>query len=132
VRGCSARISVLRGVTFHVADGERVGIVGERGVGKTTLMHCLVGLRRPDAGLVQPWPLSSETLLVLDDGVREPASNGRERGRALLIFARDSVSLHGRVERMLTLRDGRIAAIDPPADSLLAVRRVAERSRCVG
>jgi predicted ABC-type transport system involved in lysophospholipase L1 biosynthesis ATPase subunit len=132
VRGCSARISVLRGVTFHVAEGERVGIVGPRGVGKTTLLHCLVGLRRPDAGLVKPCPLAPGTILMLDDGMPAPDSSGREHAGALLLFARHEASLLGRVERVLALRDGRITAMDPPVDSPLLVRRVAEPSPRIG
>lgn len=41
---------VLRGVSFHVAEGEVLGIVGENGVGKSTLMHILAGDYTPDTG----------------------------------------------------------------------------------
>jgi peptide/nickel transport system ATP-binding protein len=34
----------LRGVSFDVAEGERIGIVGESGCGKTTLVRALLGL----------------------------------------------------------------------------------------
>jgi ATP-binding cassette subfamily B protein len=44
---------VLRDVTFSVALGERMAFVGESGGGKTTLVNLLLGLYRPDAGVVQ-------------------------------------------------------------------------------
>jgi ABC-type multidrug transport system ATPase subunit len=53
VAGCSARVWVLRGASLEVEQGECVAILGARGAGTTTLLHCLAGLRRPDAGCVE-------------------------------------------------------------------------------
>lgn len=41
---------VLRGVSFEVAAGEIFGILGGSGSGKTSLLRCLIGLRRPSSG----------------------------------------------------------------------------------
>ena len=40
-------------VGFELNAGERVGLVGPNGVGKTTLMRILAGLDQPDAGEVR-------------------------------------------------------------------------------
>jgi lipoprotein-releasing system ATP-binding protein len=44
---------VLAGVELDVSRGETVAIVGESGVGKSTLLHILGGLERPTAGTVR-------------------------------------------------------------------------------
>jgi putative ABC transport system ATP-binding protein len=43
---------VFEHVTLEVADGEFVAIVGESGVGKSTLLNCMAGLDSWDAGRV--------------------------------------------------------------------------------
>lgn len=43
---------VLAGTSFHLASGERVGLVGGNGCGKSTLLRLLVGLEQPDAGRI--------------------------------------------------------------------------------
>src|ERR1044071_4667888 len=40
-------------VGFELHAGERVGLVGPNGVGKSTLMKILAGLDKPDAGEVR-------------------------------------------------------------------------------
>ncbi len=42
--------SVLRDVTLGVSAGERIGIVGQNGHGKSTLLRLIAGVEQPDAG----------------------------------------------------------------------------------
>jgi len=48
--------TVLHGVSFIVNPGERVGLVGPNGCGKTTLLKIIVGQETPDAGTVRLSP----------------------------------------------------------------------------
>jgi ATP-binding cassette subfamily F protein uup len=50
-KGYGAR-SVLRDVSLGVAEGERIGVVGRNGDGKSTLLRLIAGLETPDAGVV--------------------------------------------------------------------------------
>jgi ATP-binding cassette subfamily F protein uup len=44
--------SVLRAITLGVSAGDRIGIVGANGDGKSTLLRLIAGLEEPDAGAV--------------------------------------------------------------------------------
>lgn len=62
-----AEIHVLRGLNLDLAEGERLAIVGESGVGKSTLLHVLGTLDRPNSGKIfyagKELPLDDEAAL---------------------------------------------------------------------
>src|SRR3989338_5847854 len=49
-RGEGAPVEVLRGIDFHLNEGERVGVFGASGAGKSTLLHLLGGIDVPTRG----------------------------------------------------------------------------------
>lgn len=65
-------IAVLRGLSFEVAAGEQVGIVGASGAGKSTLLHILGGVDEPNEGQVL---LDGEALYRLSDPERSRFRN---------------------------------------------------------
>lgn len=70
VRGLAKRYGeavVFRGVDLQVAAGEFVAIVGESGVGKSTLLNCMAGLDTWDEGDVL---LEGSSLGALSDEAR--------------------------------------------------------------
>ena len=46
-------IEVLRGLDLQVSEGETVAIIGESGVGKSTLLHILGTLEQPSEGVIE-------------------------------------------------------------------------------
>lgn len=60
----AARLDVLKGVNLKVYRGEMVAVIGASGVGKSTLLHILGALDRPDKGNVN---LNGTDMFSLDD-----------------------------------------------------------------
>jgi ABC-2 type transport system ATP-binding protein len=45
-------LCAVNGLSFDVAPGEILGLVGENGAGKTTALHCVAGILQPTSGSV--------------------------------------------------------------------------------
>jgi ATP-binding cassette subfamily F protein uup len=41
---------LFENISFGMQDGERVGIIGRNGAGKTSLLRIVAGIDQPDAG----------------------------------------------------------------------------------
>ena len=53
LRKAYGEMAVFQGVSLDIAAGEFVAMLGESGVGKSTLLNCIAGLDDADAGRVQ-------------------------------------------------------------------------------
>ena len=45
--------TLLDAISFHISDGEKIGLVGKNGSGKTTLMKIILGEEKPEEGRVE-------------------------------------------------------------------------------
>jgi len=52
-RSAEVPVTVFEGLTLEAGQGEMLAIVGPSGIGKSTLLHILGGLDRPDSGTVR-------------------------------------------------------------------------------
>ncbi|MGP4013471.1 ABC-F family ATP-binding cassette domain-containing protein [Streptomyces sp. 4N124] len=84
---------VLDGISLTASPGHRIGLIGENGVGKSTLLRVLAGVDEPDAGSVtrpldlgflhQEMPYDADSTIsdVLDEALREAREDLAELDR---------------------------------------------------
>ncbi|MFD7283672.1 ABC-F family ATP-binding cassette domain-containing protein [Streptomyces sp. NPDC059862] len=84
---------VLDGISLTASPGHRIGLIGENGVGKSTLLRVLAGVDQPDAGSVtrpadlgflhqeMPYDADSTIAAVLDEALREAREDLAELDR---------------------------------------------------
>lgn len=71
-----SEIRVLQGISLDLAEGERLAVIGESGVGKSTFLHLIGALDRPSSGEI----LFRGKMLPLDDEAALCEFRNREIG----------------------------------------------------
>ncbi|HWF36815.1 MAG TPA: ATP-binding cassette domain-containing protein, partial [Solirubrobacteraceae bacterium] len=66
--------TVLSDVTLGVAAGERIGVVGRNGQGKSTLLRLIAGAEEPDSGVLTRAGHVGIAMLAQGDDLREQAT----------------------------------------------------------
>ena len=123
VRGSRDVVRAVDGVSFTVARGETLGVVGESGCGKSTTARLLVRLEDPDSGHIR---LGGDDVTT----VRGRALR-RLRRRIQLVFQDPSASLNPRLTVAQTLAEV-LAVHRLGGDAAGRRRRVAELFDMVG
>ncbi|KAA1424738.1 ABC-F family ATP-binding cassette domain-containing protein [Mumia zhuanghuii] len=107
--------TVLSGVDVAVSPGTRLGVVGENGRGKTTLLHLLAGRLDPDAGTVA----RVGTLGIAEQEM--PSDAGRTVGDLVDLELADARTALAELDAAtLALTEGRPGADDAYAAALHA------------
>ncbi|MDR2664948.1 MAG: ABC transporter ATP-binding protein [Oscillospiraceae bacterium] len=62
---------VLHGISFEVRAGDVIALIGRNGVGKTTLLRCIMGLIKPDCGRIEflGAPLAGPASAIASSGI---------------------------------------------------------------
>ena len=105
---------VLRDVSFEVSAGQRVGLVGANGVGKSTVLKAILGTVECDSGQVRLAPHTLVAYLPQDACVASGATLHEEM---LSVFQEVLVNEHQ--QRELECRLSQMNADDPALSSLI-------------
>ena len=90
---------VLKGIDFHVDDGEVVCVIGPSGSGKSTLLRCVNLLEQPDSGQV----------LVEGIDITDPETDlDAVRSRIGMVFQQFNLFPHMNVLRNLTVAQEKV------------------------
>ena len=85
------RPATLDDISFSIAPGERLALLGRPGAGKSTLLQCLAGLKRPDCGQ------------IIIDGVALDDISRFDRVKWLAFKSQDPVVFAGTLEDNLRI-----------------------------
>ena len=106
-------LKVFKDVSLHVEAEQRVAIVGTNGIGKTTLLRCIMGELEPDHGKVK-WAENAEVAYMPQDNAaafEQPVTVFdwmRARGKA----RDDDQAIRATLGRMLFSRDEMAKTVD--------------------
>jgi lipopolysaccharide transport system ATP-binding protein len=78
------RIPILKGVTFSARTGDRIGVVGSNGAGKSSLLRAIAGIYPPKSGTVK---VSGKVAPLIEMGVGMNANlTGRQNIKLGLLY----------------------------------------------
>ncbi len=85
---------VLEDINIEVLDGDRIGLIGINGAGKTSLCRCIAGMITPDKGSVK---VSGKIRAIFDTGIGVvPDLTGRENAEIITSLLYPEVSFEER------------------------------------
>ncbi len=95
---------LFRGLTLEVQKGDRIGVVGKNGSGKTSLLRCIAGELEPSEGRVVAGKNTKIAYLDQARGGIDPTATIHEnvaQTRSEILFGEDSIPVRNYLERFL-------------------------------
>jgi len=113
--------TIFKSISWTIQDGEKIGLVGLNGIGKSTLLRALAGLEQPDAGAIT-WRRGARVAYL-------PQEYSGEPGRTVLdelLAARADLSA---LEHGISAAEARMGDPAVAADMRALERVLAEHER---
>jgi ABC-type branched-subunit amino acid transport system ATPase component len=122
---------ILRGVSFSIAAGETVGIIGPNGSGKTTLFNCLSGFVAAQAGQIR---LAQREISSASPDARARLGLGRVFQnfgvfREMTVLENMLLALESRLPWYSRLKPGSNSALEAEAHLLLAQVKLQDKAK---
>jgi ABC-type polysaccharide/polyol phosphate transport system ATPase subunit len=84
-------VESLKGVTFDLNHGDRLGVIGSNGSGKSTLLRTLAGVYKPQSGSVK---VDGEVTSIIEPSVGlDPFLNGYENIESRMVLLTKGLSI---------------------------------------
>lgn len=97
-------VCVLDRLTLHIRQGERVGLIGANGAGKSSLLRLMAGIYLPSSG--RRWIAAEPSCLFTPNLGLQNEMTVRENARtALLLYGFSVKSLDARVDDIIAFAD---------------------------
>ena len=113
--------TIFTELSWSIQDGEKIGLVGPNGVGKSTLLRTLVGLEPPDGGVIT-LRRGTKVAYLPQEYAGEPERSARDE----LLAARDDLAA---IEGRLALLEARMGEPAITNDMKALERVLAEHER---
>ncbi|CAM9538140.1 unnamed protein product, partial [Chrysoparadoxa australica] len=131
----------FRDVSFNVCKGQKLGLVGINGCGKSTILKCLAGVEKSDSGSINSpqglrkayveqeptFPPGSTVLEVIHAAQTEVMSAIEEYHDSLVAFGEGAKGSEGRFERAMAKMDALDAwSVESSMDQIMSRLRVTQ------
>lgn len=117
-----ARFQAVRGVSFSIAKGERLGLVGESGCGKSTLTRALLGLE----------PLQGGRITLAGEEINTGSASMHDARRRMQVVFQDPFGSFNPRQKVARLITEPFHLLDDPPKGSARAAQIAEALTSVG